>query len=326
MGGVRFLSILLNIKENLMGNISNKNFGWIEGISGSYQGAAIGNAIGGKKGREIGSTLGGAIAGMFDDYLVLFLDKEKKADCEMVKTISESKACDTVRTNNPGSNYKAFVYPREYRQVSKYIEILNRSSKGVSPRLQLYLDEVENLMNPKPLSAEVKIVLGILGGAAIAALLYAGSRAFSMQELILEKAFSGGWVSSEEIKAFGEDYQKGFGRVERALSGITHGATVGGTIGLAGGPITALPSAGIGAAVGALVGAGTDRYQVVFLNEEGDLDSTLVTAVSKNMARKIVEMRNRKGSGFEVFRFPEEIVEIDKYVQKVLSVINRKKK
>jgi hypothetical protein len=44
------------------------------------------------------------------------------------------------------------------------------------------------------------------------------------------------------------------------------------------------------------------------------------------MARKIVEMRNRKGSGFEVFRFPEEIVEIDKYVQKTLTVINRKKK
>ena len=311
-----------------MNNISNKNFGWVERAGGSLHGAAIGNAIGGKKGRALGSALGGAIAGMFDDYLVLFLDKDKKADCEIVKTTSEGKACDTVRTNNPGSNYKAFVYPSEYRQISKYIGILNKDSKGISPRLQLYLNEVEDLMNPKPLSDEAKIILGILGGAAIVAVLYAGSRLFSKQELIVEKAFSGAWISEGELRMFAEDYQKEFGQLRResALTLGSFGSMLGGAMGMAGGVPGVLVGAGLGGALGARLGAGFTPHLVLFMNDKKEIVSKSVKAISKKSAVEKVKKDNPRGSDFVGFEQSEEEEKaIDLYMYNLVKKYNCKK-
>ena len=176
---------------------------------------------------------------------------------------------------------------------------------------------------------------------------------------IIDKAFSGQWISGSELKTFAEEYQKEFAyrsgglisgdvninqatdkysRIKRtAIGGIggVGGAIVGQFIGDAiGAKLAGVVGKGklsrgvtIGAGVaGALAGAISDYYMVIFLNDAGIPDYLIVDAIGEPMAIWFVKKANRRGLRFEAFKFPEEIRDINKYIKELTIFVNRVKK
>jgi hypothetical protein len=132
----------------------------------------------------------------------------------------------------------------------------------------------------------------------------------------LDKAFSGEWVSLGDIKAFGENYQKEFGRIKRAIVGNISGGIAGGVAGgVAGGPPGVLVGSPAGAILGTVYGVGTRKYQVIFADGDGDVDSEIVVAVNGNHACRKVKGKFLGGSKFQAFKFPEEMSSVDRYVR-----------
>ena len=140
---------------------------------------------------------------------------------------------------------------------------------------------------------------------------------------IIDKAFKGEWISSEELKAFSENYQKEFGRVKRAIVGNISGGIAGGAAGSLAGPIGIVSGSAGGALLGTISGAATRKYQVVFIDDDGEIDSEVVTAVIAKHACKKVKDKCPDGSKFEAFRFPEDISTVDRYI-KTLSRLKKR--
>lgn len=171
----------------------------------------------------------------------------------------------------------------------------------------------------------------------------------------LDKAFSGKWITLDEIRAFGKSYEKEFGntiglaeqgkyinlalgegRIKRTLKGGVQGALTGvlsGTIQKGVGDITGYPSTLslkqnviLGAGIGSGVGAASRNYMVIFLNDAWVPDYLIVQAIGEKMAIWIVKKYYKRSSRFEAFKFPEEIKDINNYVQELVTFANRVKR
>jgi hypothetical protein len=161
---------------------------------------------------------------------------------------------------------------------------------------------------------------------------------------IIEKAFSGEWISESEIRAFSEEYQNEFGLVGNiknrisignARKGVRTGGQVGGDLGALGAIIAGLTKrkygrdltefaekgrkrgGTAGKMIGATVGALSKTYQVIFLDDKGNLSSVISSAPNERLAINSTKVQNRKGSEFKCFKFPEDMNGIIGYIHEL---------
>ena len=148
-----------------------------------------------------------------------------------------------------------------------------------------------------------------------------------IQSKILDKAFAGKWITFEDVRAFGEEDEKEFGRIKRGIIGAGLGAGAGAGIGalgsvIGGSPELGVGSVGVGAALGAGLGALTRDYMVVYLNNEGYVNCEGSVAINKKDACKKLKEKVPGSSQVRVFKQPEE----DELARSYISELRRGKR
>ena len=147
-----------------------------------------------------------------------------------------------------------------------------------------------------------------------------------MSNKILDKAFAGEWITLGEVKIFGEECEKEFGRIKQGIIGAGIGGTLGagaGALGtaLGGDPESGLMGAAIGGAAGSML-ALLRRYKVVSLSKDGQVNGEELTAVNKKGACKRLMGRVPDCSHVKAFKCPEE----DEVAMKYMRDLRRGKK